>query len=161
VPAITEPRELLIAKLGEGMYVEKRLTEVIPQLADAASDGQLKEKLRHHLDETEQHLANLESIADSMGEDIAPVPSQALEGLIADHEEMMSQAEGTEFGDQLITASVLKNEHMEIAFYEGAITAAEQCGESEAVGLLRDNMKQEQHTAKEIQEVARRVAEIA
>jgi ferritin-like metal-binding protein YciE len=142
--------ELFTGMLAEGLYVERRLTEVLPDLADQASDPSLAEMLRHHLEETQEQLANLEAIADGFDGGVKAQESEALNGLLQDAERAMSGIDDPTARDACLIASALKNEHMEVGFYEGMIVLAEGLEMPEAVELLRSNLEQERHTATEL-----------
>ncbi len=47
----------------------------------------------------------------------------------------------------MIISAAIKVEHFEIASYRGLITAAQQMGQQEVVGLLQQNLQDEEETA--------------
>jgi len=48
---------------------EKRLTDALPKMADAANDPVLKSAFREHLEQTRQHVQRLEQIFRSAGKE--------------------------------------------------------------------------------------------
>lgn len=153
-----ETEDLFADMLAEGLYVERRLTEVLPELAGKASDPDLAEMFRHHLDETREQLANLVTIADSMDEKLVESESRAFEGLVMDAEQAMARLEDPGARDACLIAAALKNEHMEMGFYEGMITLAESLKLEDAIDLLKANLEQEQHTARDLVKKERELA---
>ena len=63
--------------------------------------------------------------------------------------------------DAVIVGAATKNEHVEIAMYEGLITKAEAMGEQDIVALLQENLEQEQHTLEEVTRVSQQLAQQA
>jgi ferritin-like metal-binding protein YciE len=156
---ITEPRQLFVNDLQSMLYVEQRLAEdVLPELANEISDSEFKEKIRHHLDETKQHVANLERVFELLGEEPKPDKSHAVDGLVAQHDKVVKNIETDELRDFFDAGAAAKTEHLEIAAYEGLITAAESLGDSEIVTLLEENLDQEKDALKQAKKAAEQIA---
>jgi ferritin-like metal-binding protein YciE len=58
----------------------------------------------------------------------------------------------------VILGGAAETEHHEIAVYETLITHAEAMGHEDVVALLRENLEQEEHTLREVQQLARQKA---
>jgi ferritin-like metal-binding protein YciE len=156
---ITEPRQLFVNDLQSMLYVEQRLAEdVLPELANEISDSEFKQKIRHHLDETKQHVANLERVFELLGEEPKPDKSHAVDGLVAQHDKVVKNIETDELRDFFDAGAAAKTEHLEIAAYEGLITAAESLGDSEIVTLLEENLDQEKDALKQAKKAAEQIA---
>jgi ferritin-like metal-binding protein YciE len=156
---ITEPRQLFVNDLQAMLYVEQRLAEnVLPELANEISDSDFKQNVRHHLDETKQHVANIERVFELLGEEPKPDKSHAVDGLVAQHDKVVKNIETDELRDFFDACAAAKTEHLEIAAYEGLITAAESLGDSEIVGLLEENLDQEKDALKQAKKAAEQIA---
>jgi ferritin-like metal-binding protein YciE len=156
---ITEPRQLVVNDLQAMLYVEQRLAEnVLPELANEISDSDFKQNVRHHLDETKQHVANIERVFELLGEEPKPDKSHAVDGLVAQHDKVVKNIETDELRDFFDACAAAKTEHLEIAAYEGLITAAESLGDSEIVGLLEENLDQEKDALKQAKKAAEQIA---
>ena len=57
---MSEPRDLFLHELGDVLYAERTLVKTLPKLEKEASDDELAEGFRAHLEETKQHVANVE-----------------------------------------------------------------------------------------------------
>ncbi|HKO74085.1 MAG TPA: DUF892 family protein [Gaiellaceae bacterium] len=157
MPDITTPRDLFLHELGDILYVEQKLTEeVLPKLIQEVQDPDFRKGLERHLEQTRGHVTNLEQIFDSMGEQPETEKCLGFEGLKAEHDEMTS-----EVSDSLIdivdTGAAARTEHYEIAAYNGLIEMARALGESEAVGLLEENLKEEREALHEVESVAKKL----
>ena len=144
---ITTPRELFLHELGDILYVEQRLTEeVLPKLIQEVQDAGFRKGLERHL----------EQIFDSMGEQSETEKCLGFEGLKKEHDEMTSDVSESLI-DIVDTGAAARTEHYEIAAYSGLIEMARALGESEAVGLLEENLKEEREALHEVENVAKKL----
>jgi ferritin-like metal-binding protein YciE len=157
MPDITTPRELFLHELGDILYVEQKLTdEVLPKLIQEVQDPEFRKGLERHLEQTRGHVTNLEQIFDSMGEQSETEKCLGFEGLKAEHDEMTSEISESLI-DIVDTSAAARTEHYEIAAYNGLIEMARALGESEAVGLLEENLKEEREALHEVESVAKKL----
>ena len=155
MPEITTPRELFLHELGDILYVEQKLTEeVLPTLIQEVQDADFRKGLERHLEQTRGHITNLEQIFDSMGEQSETEKCLGFEGLKKEHDEMT-----TEVSESLIdivdTGAAARTEHYEIAAYTGLIEMARAMGETDAVSLLEENLKEEKEALREVESVTK------
>ena len=69
MPELTTPRELFLHELGDILYVERALAkETLPKLIGEVSDEEFKSGLESHLEQTRQHVANVEKVFELLGE---------------------------------------------------------------------------------------------
>lgn len=154
---ITTPRDLFLHELGDILYVEQELTEeVLPKLIQEVQDADFRKGLERHLEQTRGHITNLEQIFDSMGEQPEAEKCIGFEGLKKEHDELTSQVSETLI-DIVDTGAAARTEHYEIAAYNGLIEMARSLGESEAVGLLEENLKEEREALHEVESVAKKL----
>jgi ferritin-like metal-binding protein YciE len=157
---ITEPRQLFVNELQAMLYVEQKLaSDVLPQLADEVSNSEFKEEIRHHLDETKQHVANVERVFELLGEEPKADKSHAVDGLVAQHDKVVKNIRTDELRDFFDAGAAAKTEHLEIAAYESLITAAETLGDDEIVSLLEENLDQEKDALKQAKKVSETIAQ--
>ena len=70
---IATPRELFIHELGDILYVERDLaSKTLPQLIGEVKDAEFREALENHLEETKQHVANVEKVFEIFDEGLRP-----------------------------------------------------------------------------------------
>src|SRR5919198_974147 len=97
---IAEPRDLFLNELQAMLYVEQKLAdEVLPELASEIENTTFKESIREHLEETKQHVANLERAFELLGEEPKPDKSHAVDGLVAQHEKVVKNIESDRVRD--------------------------------------------------------------
>jgi ferritin-like metal-binding protein YciE len=157
MPDITTTRELFLHELGDILYVEQKLTEeVLPKLIQEVNDGDFRTGLERHLEQTRGHITNLEQIFDSMGEPPEAAKCVGFEGLKKEHDELTSEVSETLI-DIVDTGAAARTEHYEIAAYNGLIEMARALGQTEAVGLLEENLKEEREALREVESVAKKL----
>jgi ferritin-like metal-binding protein YciE len=152
---ITTPRELFIHELGDILYVEEQLTEeVLPKLIEEVQSDEFRRGLERHLEQTRGHVTNLEQVFDTLGEKPEVEKCIGFEGLKKEHDELTSEISDTLI-DIVDTGAAARTEHYEIAAYGGLIEMARALGETEVVGLLEENLKEEKEALREVESVAK------
>jgi ferritin-like metal-binding protein YciE len=155
--SIGTPRELFVHELGDILYVERKLTdEVLPKLIDEVHDDEFRKGLDRHLEQTRGHITNLEQVFDALGENPKSEECIGFEGLKKEHEELTREV-SDELTDLVDAGAAARTEHYEIAAYSGLIEMARALGESEAVGLLEENLKEERQTLREVEAVTKKL----
>src|SRR5437764_13017536 len=155
---IETPRELYLHKLGAALKMENTILEMLPQLEEHAQDPQLQQALRHHLEETQGHVRNLEQVFSVLGAEPDDSPCPAIEGLEKEGQANLKMVDDS-LNDHVIISGVCETEHHEIAVYEGLITKAEAMGEQDIVALLQENLEQEEAALKIAQQFGQQLAQ--
>ena len=156
---MNDPRELFLHELGDVLYAERTLVKTLPKLQEEASDDELAEGFGEHLEETRQHVENLEQAFEALGEPAKAEKCPGIEGIKKEHDEFVSnESPSPEVLNAFLTGAGARTEHYEIAAYEGLITMAEAMGEDEVARLLNENLAQEQNALRKIQTIGKRLA---
>jgi len=154
-----EPRELFLHELGDLLYAENALVKVLPKLAGEASDAELQEGFEAHFEETQQHVDKLKQVFEVIGEPAKAEQCPGIDGITKEHDEFMSEEKPSpEVCDLFLTGAGARAEHYEIAAYTGLITMAQAMGETDAVVLLQENLKQEQTALAKLEKAATRLS---
>jgi ferritin-like metal-binding protein YciE len=155
---ITTPRELFLHELGDILYVERALAdETLPKLIEEVEDEEFMEGLEKHLEETRQHVANVEQVFDSLGEEPHAEKCIGFEGLKSEHDQLVEETSSALI-DLVDAGAAARTENYEIAAYEGLRRMAKSLGEEEAVGLLDENLKQEKEALREVEKISTRLS---
>jgi ferritin-like metal-binding protein YciE len=158
MPEITTPRDLFLHELGDILYVERKLAqEALPKLIDEVQDEEFRAGLEAHLEETRQHVANVEQVFELLGEDPQVEKCIGFEGLQAEHAQLVDES-APGLIDMVDVGAAARTENYEIAAYEGLRRMAKAMGEDEAVALLDENLKQEKETLREVEKLATRLS---
>src|ERR1700760_2701445 len=148
-------KELFVDELKDIYWAEKHLASALPKMIKGATSENLKDTISAHLDETKNHLTRLESVFESIGEKAAAKKCLAMEGLLKEATELLSDTDkGTEVRDVAIISAAQKVEHYEIASYGTLRTLAGTLGYSEAQGLLDETLAEEKNADSLLTQVA-------
>jgi ferritin-like metal-binding protein YciE len=154
---LTTPRDLFLHELGDILYVEQKLSdEVLPKLIQEVRDPDFRKGLERHLEQTRGHVTNVEQVFDLLGAPPEAEKCIGFEGLKKEHDELTSEVDES-LVDMVDTGAAARTEHYEIAAYSGLIEMARALGESEAVGLLEENLKEEREALHEVEAVAKKL----
>ena len=156
---MNDPRELFLHELGDLLYAENTLVKTLPKLAREATDADLQNGFKAHLEETRQHVDNLKQVFRLVGEKVKAEKCPAIDGITKEHDEFMSEEKPSPvIADMFLTGAGARAEHYEIAAYTGLITMARALGEKGAVPLLQENLKQEKAALGKLEQAARRLS---
>jgi ferritin-like metal-binding protein YciE len=142
------PRDLFAHRLRTALWVEETLAgEILPQFCDRVHQVDLKLGLERHLLETQHHVRTVRRALELLGGSARPQPSQALQGLQHEYEELLKLVDRNreDVVDLLHAQVVAAGEHLEIAAYEGLRATANALGEEEIATTLQDVREQEEH----------------
>ena len=158
MPEITSPRELFLHELGDILYVERKLAgETLPKLIDEVNDQEFTAGLESHLEETRQHVANVEKVFELLGEEPHEEECVGFEGLKKEHDQLVEET-SVRLIDLVDAGAAARTENYEIAAYEGLRRMAKGLGEERAVELLDKNLKQEKDALREVEKIATRLS---
>jgi ferritin-like metal-binding protein YciE len=149
--------ELLQEEIKDIYDAEKQLTKALPKLAKKASAPELKHAFEEHLRQTEQHIDRLEQVFEQMEMPARGKKCEGMKHLIAEGEDMMSDAEDGATRDALMIAAAQKVEHYEIASYGCLCTYAETLGYDHAHDLFGQTLDEEETTDQRLTELAEAV----
>jgi ferritin-like metal-binding protein YciE len=159
VAKIETSRELFVHKLGSTYKMENKILDMLEELIDEAQRPDVKDLLQHHRQETQQQVRNLERAFEALGEEAKEQPCPTIEGIEKDGKANIKAVDES-LVDAVILGGAADTEHHEISTYNGLIMKAEVLGEEDVAGLLRENLEQEEHTLKEVDQKAREVSRI-
>jgi ferritin-like metal-binding protein YciE len=155
---LNTPQELFHYKLGAALKMENTVLSMLGDLEENAQREQLKQQFRHHAEETQQQIRNIEQAFQALGEEVDDSPCPAIEGLEKEGKANIKKADD-KMVDAVILSGAAETEHHEIAVYEGLITEAEAMGKQDVVQLLQQNLEQEQHTLEEVKQATKQLAQ--
>lgn len=147
--------QLLIEELQDLYHAEKQLIKALPKMAAAAQNAELAEAFKEHLQETRTHLERIEGAFKALGESPKAKTCKAMQGLIAEGEEIISEHKGSPCVDAALISAAQKVEHYEIASYGCVRTWAKLLGEDEARQLIEETLEEEKAADDKLTQIAR------
>jgi ferritin-like metal-binding protein YciE len=146
--------DLFYDTLQDIYYAERKILKALPKMARAAQSPELKAGFEKHLEETEGQVERLEQIFELMGKRAKGKTCDAIEGILAEGEEIIEEFKGTHALDAGLISSAQAVEHYEMARYGSLKTWAQTLGLKEAAGLLDQTLQQETNTDKTLTKLA-------
>jgi ferritin-like metal-binding protein YciE len=146
--------ELFLTTLQDIYHGEKQILRALPKMARQSSAPELKEAFERHQEQTEAQVERLQRVFELMDKSARGKPCEAIEGLVEEGKEVMSEAEKGEVMDAGLIAAAQAIEHYEIARYGTLSAWAKQLGLEQAVKLLDETLEEEKETDKLLNRIA-------
>ncbi|MFL9904415.1 ferritin-like domain-containing protein [Paraburkholderia fungorum] len=139
-------KDLFIHSLSDIYSAEKQMTKSLPKMARAATSPDLRSAFETHLEETQGQIERIDQVVEASGIKLKRIKCVAMEGLVEEGQEQIDEIEKGPVLDTALIATAQKVEHYEIASYGSLIALAKQAGETAAVKLLAETLKEEKAT---------------
>lgn len=146
--------DLFIEQLEDLYDAEKRLTDALPKMAEAASADELKQAFQDHEAETRQHVQRLEQIFHRLGKSPSRETCEAMKGLIKEGEEMINAKGDDAVRDAALIAAAQRVEHYEMAGYGTLRHFAQRLGLSDVAQTLQQTLDEEGDADKRLTAIA-------
>ncbi|MBB4567653.1 MULTISPECIES: ferritin-like domain-containing protein [Rhizobium] len=146
--------DLFYDTLKDIYYAERQIVRALPKMARAAQSPDLKAGFEKHLQETEGHVERLQQVFEMIGKRAQGKTCEAIQGIIAEGEEIMDEFKGTPALDAGLISAAQAVEHYEIARYGTLRTWANTLGKPEVVKLLDQTLQEEGNTDKILSKLA-------
>ena len=151
---MTSLQDLFTHHMQDMYYAEKKLVKALPKMAKSASEPRLRGAFEEHLKQTEEHVKRLDQVFEQMGEKAKASTCEAIDGIVKECEDLMSEAKGGDALDAGLIAGAQAAEHYEIARY-GTLTAwAKMLGLAEAQKILHKTLEEERQTDEKLTALA-------
>ncbi|GHG22836.1 MULTISPECIES: YciE/YciF ferroxidase family protein [Paracoccus] len=127
-------------------YAERKITTALRKMARAAQHEELKAAFEMHEQETQGQIERLTQVFELIGKRPRGKTCDAIEGIIAEGEEIMDEFKGSPALDAGLLAAAQAVEHYEISRYGTLKAWAQVLGMTEAVALLDETLNEESAT---------------
>jgi ferritin-like metal-binding protein YciE len=146
--------DLFVHTLQDVYYAEQKITKALPKMIEKVTDPQLKQAFQAHLAETKNQVRRLEQVFEMHGEPAKAVTCPAIDGIIDEANEILSDASDPEVLDAAALASAQAVEHYEITRYGTLIAWARQLGRNDCASVLLQTLEEEKETDLKLTEIA-------
>ncbi|WP_296264383.1 MULTISPECIES: ferritin-like domain-containing protein [unclassified Pseudomonas] len=146
--------DLFIHELSDMYSAEKQIAKALPRLARAATNPQLAEAFKTHLEETHGQIERIDQLVEAEGLKLKRMKCAAMEGLVEEGKELLDEIEKGEVLDAGMIGASQKIEHYEIAGYGTLIALAKHLGMKTAAKLLAETLKEEKATDEKLSAIA-------
>lgn len=152
--------DLYVDELKDLYNAENQLLKALPRMAKAATHPDLQTAFTDHLRVTEGQVERLDTIFKELGEKATGKKCKAMEGLIEEAKELLTEDAEPSVLDAALIASAQRVEHYEMAGYGCVRTFARLLGYTEAEELLQETLDEEAEADQKLTELAESVINI-
>lgn len=150
--------DLFLETLKDVYNAEKQALRAYPRIVKAVESDELKQALEQHRDETETQIERLDKVFEMLGKPARGKTCEAIQGLIEESKEVMSDFKGSPALDAGVIAAAQAMEHYEISRYGTLRTWAKQLGMDDAAKLLDETLQEESRTDERLSQLAEQSA---
>ncbi|PWJ59170.1 ferritin-like metal-binding protein YciE [Dyadobacter jejuensis] len=148
-------KSLFVDGLQDIYWAEKNLSKALTKMTKNTTSDELKEAFETHQKQTEGHIDRLESVFQMVGEKAKTKKCPAMEGLIEEANEIISDTEdGSMVRDCGLIMAAQKVEHYEMASYGTLRNIARTLGYEDAAKQLQLTLDEEGETDHLLTELA-------
>jgi ferritin-like metal-binding protein YciE len=153
----SEMQDFLVEQLRILYDAEKQLIKALPKMAKAASDEELADGFRQHVEQTKEQAGRIEQIFQSMGVKARAAKCAPMQGLIEDGQRIMSQDMADGLRDAALTSAGRAVEHFEMACYDSLLGMARVSKQDEIAQLLQETLREETETERKLATISKRL----
>ena len=135
-------------------YAERKILKTLPKMKRAAQSDTLKNAFEKHREETEGQIERLQQVFEIIGKPARGKTCDAIEGIVAEGEEIIDEFKGTPALDAGLISSAQAVEHYEITRYGTLKRWATELGLADAAALLDATLKEESKTDADLTKLA-------
>jgi len=148
--------DLFLHGLQDIYYAEHQITKALPKMIDKATNRDLANGLKTHLEETNKQIERLDKVFQKLDKKPSSTQCPAIDGIIKEADEVVGEVADKAVLDAAIIAGAQAVEHYEICRYGTLIAWAQQLGHEEVVGFLTTNLNEEKAANTKLNTVALR-----
>lgn len=149
--------DLLVHNVKDLYSAETQLVKALPKMAKAATDPELVDAFKTHLEETKGHVERLKQIGELLEATPRGVTCKAMKGLVEEGAETIEEEAEPSIKDLALITAAQKVEHYEISGYGSAIALAEALGLKDVQELFRATLDEEGTTDKNLTALATKI----
>jgi ferritin-like metal-binding protein YciE len=148
--------DLFLHGLQDIYYAEHQITKALPKMVDKATNRDLANGLKTHLEETNKQIERLDKVFEKLDKKPSSTQCPAIDGIIKEADEVVGEVADKAVLDAAIIAGAQAVEHYEICRYGTLIAWAQQLGHEEVVRFLTTNLNEEKAANSKLNTVALR-----
>ena len=132
--------------LRDVYYAERKALQGLRRMARGAQAEELRAAFETHREETQGQIERLQRVFEIIGKRAQGKTCAAMDGITEEAEEIMEEYKDSPALDAGLLAAAQAVEHYEITRYGTLAAWADQLGLTEAAGLLRETLAEEERT---------------
>lgn len=149
-------REFFVHELGDMLDAERKILQILEQQQEEVQNPQMLKAIEQHHGQTEKQIERLEQVFEEIEASVEGTECKGIEGLKQEKESFMEEDPSEELLEAFNIGATIKTEHYEIAAYTSLIDLAEKMGETKAVRLLNQSLREEQQMLKKAEGISKK-----
>jgi ferritin-like metal-binding protein YciE len=146
--------DLFVHTLQDIYYAEQQIVKNLPEMAQKASNPELRSAFQSHLTETQGHVRRLEQVFQMHGQPVKGVACPAMDGILAEAKEIISDCGDADVCDAAMLSAAQAVEHYEMTRYGTLIAFARQLGRADCADVLKQTLEEEKAADKKLTAIA-------
>jgi ferritin-like metal-binding protein YciE len=146
--------DLFVHMLQDIYYAEQQILKALPTMMQKASDPTLKEALKSHLAETQNHVKRVEDVFRMHGAEASGIDCPAIDGILEEADDVVGEADNQAVMDAALIAAAQAVEHYEMTRYGSLIAWAQQLGRNDCAEVLAKNLEEEKAADQKLTKIA-------
>jgi ferritin-like metal-binding protein YciE len=147
-------KDLFYNRLNDIYDAEKQLAQIMPVMAQAAQNDDLRTIFQSESEAAANQLYRLDEVFQSLGLTHDSVRSQGMHGIIEEGEDIIHQQGDPTVKDAALIAIAQEMKHYEMATYGAVRSWARELDYPDVAGLLQDSLDDEGNTDKKLSTLA-------
>ncbi len=157
MPKTQTLEDAFVEEIRDLYDAEKQLVRALPKLAKAASNEELRDAFREHLEVTKGQVQRLEQVFEMLDQKARSKACKGMRGLVEEGQEIIQEDADERLHDLALIGAAQKVEHYEIAGYGTVRTFAQAMGNKDVAQLLDQTLKEEEATDKKLTQIAKSI----
>jgi ferritin-like metal-binding protein YciE len=146
--------DLFVHTLQDIYYAEKQIEKSLPDMIEKATNTELTNGFKKHLEETKGQIQRLEEVFRMHGHEPKGVDCPAIDGILEEAEEIAGDVADKQTLDAALIAAAQAVEHYEITRYGTLIAWAKELGRPDCASVLQKNLDEEKMTDEKLSKMA-------
>jgi len=146
--------DLFVHTLQDIYYAEKQIEKSLPDMIEKATNTELTNGFKKHLEETKGQIQRLEEVFRMHGHEPKGVDCPAIDGILEEAEEIAGDVADKQTLDAALIAAAQAVEHYEITRYGTLIAWAKELGRPDCASVLQKNLDEEKMTDEKLTKMA-------
>jgi len=146
--------DLFVHTLQDIYYAEKQIEKSLPDMIEKATNTELTNGFKKHLEETKGQIQRLEEVFRMHGHQPKGVDCPAIDGIIKETKEIAGDIADKQTMDAALIAAAQAVEHYEITRYGTLIAWAKELGRPDCASVLQKNLDEEKATDEKLTKLA-------
>ena len=146
--------DLFVHTLQDIYYAEKQIEKSLPDMIEKATNTELTNGFKKHLEETKGQIQRLEEVFRMHGHEPRGVDCPAIDGILEEAEEIAGDVADKQTLDAALIAAAQAVEHYEITRYGTLIAWAKELGRPDCASVLQKNLDEEKMTDEKLTKMA-------